>query len=163
MSTPKTQSAEKHAAIRKLLFDEHLLAHINPGGDGVNLPARLMGNPTVTLKLSKLFRGRVELLEDRIEAELLFGGEYFTCIIPLAAVWGVTSSTGKNTFWLDSAPAGLVENVATTSEKSMDVNAAPRPQLAADPRAETLETKPEDKSVTGKNEAPVRPVLRRVK
>ena len=148
MTTPRTTAKEKHDLVRKLLLDEHLLAHINPLAEGVTLPARLMNNPTVTLKLSKLFPGRVELLTERIEAELLFSGEYFTCILPLDAVWGVTSSKGQNTFWPDAASVSLISKGTPPAEPP-----APTQRLTAVPPAPAPNDTP-DRTATSSDALP---------
>lgn len=87
-----------------LLLEGYCMVHINPLFPGVVLPGHLRKNPTVTLKLSHHFAGIVSVTDSEIAAELIFGGSPFTCIIPIDAVWGVTSSSGVHTTWDDKAP-----------------------------------------------------------
>ena len=50
----------------------------------------------------------MDLYEDRVEADLLFNGAYFTCSIPLRAIWGITAADGQHTVWPDSAPPDVL-------------------------------------------------------
>jgi hypothetical protein len=90
---------EKRTAIQRLLDDEYVLVHLVSGAPGVQLPSHLYSHPTVTLKLSRLFRGRLEVKEREISAELLFGENYFTCIVPFTAIWAVTGVKGSMLTW----------------------------------------------------------------
>lgn len=110
-SRPDSSTAEKYKFLQRHLIDEHVLIHIDPNLPEVQVPTYLKETPTLTLKLSRLFRGNLEVKEDRIIAELLFGQSYFTCCIPISAIWGITNVKGENRVWLDSAPQ-IVRNQA---------------------------------------------------
>lgn len=116
---------EKHTTIMRLLEEEFVLIHLDPATEGVDLPAHLMGGPTVTLKVSRLFRGAMNVEGDRVVADLLFGNAYFSCVVPFSAVWGMTSAAGSNIMWPDDTPAEVRERL---------VQAQPATAKAPDPR-----------------------------
>jgi len=95
------RSREKKRVIEQLLIGDHVLLHLVPQAPGVELPSHLMENLTVTLKISRHFRGALLLHNDYIEAHLLFGDSYCECRVPYDAIWGVTSEYGDTTSWLD--------------------------------------------------------------
>lgn len=131
MPTKEGLLKEKLDTINRLLEDDFVLIHLDSSIEGVVLPAHLYATPSVTLKLSRHFRGNMQLDIELIEAELLFGSNYFTCKIPLTAVWGVTSMKGANILWPESTPEEILEKMM----KSATENAPPaksgekRPQL----------------------------------
>lgn len=90
---------EKHDTICRLLEEEHVLVHLDSQVPGVVLPAHLRSNPMVLLKLSRLFRGATAVEEDRVVAELLFNGVYFTCVIPFEAVRALSGAKGTTVLW----------------------------------------------------------------
>jgi hypothetical protein len=92
---------EKNKVIDRLLEDRFTLLHINPKHEGVVLPASLLEELSVTLKISRLFRGMVALESKEIVTDLIFSDEYFRCIIPYGAIWAVTSESGQITSWQD--------------------------------------------------------------
>lgn len=108
-----------------------MLVHINPRQKGVILPEHLIGNRSVTLRLSRYFRGQLKTTEKQIEADLLFGSDYFTCVIPWKAIWGASSATGEEFVWNQAAPTHAVE-VAEESEFSLEegeVNIKSQPEI----------------------------------
>ena len=111
--------------IDKLLEEEYLLVHANTACEGLQLPSYLLTQPSVTLKLSRMFRYPVELFEKQISADLLFKGEYFSCHIPLDAIWGVTSAAGKGQIWADAIPPSLMNQITTESSEHPVVRLAP--------------------------------------
>ncbi len=102
---------EKYEAVNKHLEEEYVLVHLAPSIAGTTLPEHLMANNSVTLKLSRLFRGGIEVQKSKIVTDLLFGDKYFSCVIPLKAVWGLTSHNGKNFIWPESTPAEVLEQL----------------------------------------------------
>jgi hypothetical protein len=95
------RSREKKRVIEQLLTGDHVLLHLVPQAPGVELPSHLMENLTVTLKISRHFRGALLLHNADIEAHLLFGDSYCECRVPYDAIWGVTSEYGDTTSWLE--------------------------------------------------------------
>ncbi len=111
--------AEKLKTLNRCLLDEYVLVHINPKAPDVIVPEQLALQPTVTLKLSRLFRGAMQVKTDRVEAELLFGSSYFKCVLPFNAIWGVTNYKNENFIWGQSAPGpqAAVQNEASEAPK----------------------------------------------
>jgi len=99
---------DKYTAIDKSLEGEFVLLHVNTSDENLIIPQHLKAKSSVTLKFSRWFRGPMEFFEDRIEADLLFDGRYFNCLVPLRAVWGLTSANGQHTVWPDSAPPDVL-------------------------------------------------------
>ena len=95
---------EKFKAVNEGLEGEYVLVHVNTSDELLVVPEHLKAKSSVTLKLSRWFRGSLALEEDRVEADLLFSGSYFTCSIPLRAIWAVTTAEGKQALWPESAP-----------------------------------------------------------
>lgn len=104
---------EKQGALNKLLDGEFVLVHLNTTVEGLIIPDNLKDNETITLKLSRWFRGAMTVEDDRIIAELLFDDSYFTCIIPFSAIWGLTGEKGENLLWPDAIPPEVLKKVLT--------------------------------------------------
>ena len=152
MNDQSTDFSEKKATLEKLLEGDHIFIHLDASRDDVVVPAGLKGDQRLTLKLSRLFQGNTEVSLTQISVELLFPEGYFTCLIPLSSIWGVTSDTGKSMFWPEAAPREILQMVIRT--------------MADDAAAEQSS---EDSAVTPRQEAepqpakksnwPVRPLL----
>ncbi len=137
MSKDKTPKLEKLEALNRFLSDEYVLVHVNSLAEDVNLPTHLMNQSSVTLKLSRHFRGSLEVTEEKVTAELLFGESYFSCLIPLAAIWGVTGVKGNNVIWPESTPKDVLKQLL------QPVTAAEEPEKPA-----AAEKKSEEKKQT---------------
>ncbi|MEN9846023.1 MAG: hypothetical protein RIS36_1170 [Pseudomonadota bacterium] len=109
MKPDKDSAADQKTTIERLLDDEQVLVHINPSTDGVVIPPHLSGNKTVTLRLSRFFKGDLSLDDEKVTAELLFGPEYFTCILPWDCIWGASSIRGQEYLWAESAPDEILQ------------------------------------------------------
>lgn len=110
MMTPdKDTAADQKTTIERLLDDEQVLVHINPTTPGVVIPPHLSENRTVTLRLSRFFKGDLSLDDQKVTAELLFGPEYFTCVLPWECIWGASSIRGQEYIWAESAPDEILE------------------------------------------------------
>lgn len=103
--------------IEKLLKGDHCVIHVNPLCPGVELPDHLKGSPTVTLKISYYFSGTLDVNEKEVVTELVFNGTPFTCVVPLEAIWGITSEFGVHTTWDDKAPNPLFPTLLKQSQK----------------------------------------------
>ena len=127
---------ERRQAIDTFLEDEYVLVHIDSRSANVNLPPHLMAHPSVTLKLSRLFRGAIELKVEQIETDLLFGDRYFSCVIPFAAIWGATNCDGNNVIWPESTPPEILQKifVQTATEKKKGKEKELKPRKLAKPR-----------------------------
>jgi hypothetical protein len=105
MMTPdKDSAADQKTTVERLLDDEQVLVHINPATVGVIIPPHLSENKTVTLRLSRFFKGDLLVDDEKVTAELLFGPEYFTCVLPWDCIWGASSIRGQEYIWAESAP-----------------------------------------------------------
>jgi len=154
----KDITKEKKDTLERMLEDEHALAHIAPQVPGVELPEHLRGGPTVTLKLSRYFRGHLTISDSTVESELLFGERYFTCKIPFVAIWGMTSMRGQFLMWPESAPA----EVLATLEQQAQARKADALAAQAD-AAEPSAGDPRSAETHSATESKPRPKLRRVK
>lgn len=121
MGIKLTKESFKFRTINRLLYKhQFLMAHINTTAPNVVLPQHLYQAPTVTLKLSREFKGSLELTSDTITAELLFGDDYFTCQIPFDSVWAIGTPDGEVQFWSDSSPTELLERFVETQQPNSD-------------------------------------------
>ncbi len=104
MTTGKESRADQKTTVERLLDDEQVLVHINPSFPGVVIPSHLAENKTVTLRLSRYFKGELVTNEDQVKAELLFGSTYISCVIPWGSIWGASSLQGDEYVWKEAAP-----------------------------------------------------------
>jgi hypothetical protein len=119
MTTDRRTQADQKTTIERLLGDEQVLVHINPSQPGVVIPPYLMDNRTVTLRLSRFFKGKLSTTEDAIAAELLFGPEYFVCTIPWNSIWGASSVRGEEFVWTEVTPPEILHLVLAQEEQAL--------------------------------------------
>ncbi len=141
------KTREKKKLIDSLLAGDHALIHLGPQEPGVTLPVHLMSNHTVTLKLSRHFRGTLILHADHIETHLLFGQAYFQCRIPYEAIWGVTSENGETTSWLE----GFVDSGSAPARQTPFPITAPAPKASSLSSGEDASISPTDGTGGRKN------------
>lgn len=118
MTTDRRTQADQKTTIERLLGDEQVLVHINPSQPGVVIPPYLMDNRTVTLRLSRFFKGRLSTDDTTIKAELLFGPDYFECLIPWSSIWGASSVRGEEFVWSEVTPPEILHLVLSQQEFS---------------------------------------------
>jgi stringent starvation protein B len=123
----ETENKEKFEAINRFLENEFVLIHVNPHHPEVEIPNHLRKDPTVTLKISRLFKGGIEVSNERVLTNLLFQGQYHSCNIPLAAIWGLTSEKGSNLVWPNSTPNTVLKQLV------VDANSEPPKQSPSPP------------------------------
>ena len=111
----------KKKQIEDFLNEEYVLLHIDVKSKNLTIPLHLRQGNTVILKISRFFRGEMELTDENIIANLLFSGSYFTCIIPYEAIWGITNSKGENIFWPESAPKEILADIFSEIEPEIPV------------------------------------------
>jgi hypothetical protein len=111
ITTDRQQTGDQRTTIEKLLNDEQVLVHINPQRPGVELPNHLADNRSVTLRLSRYFKGELITDEEKVTAELLFGSQYSTCVLPWDSIWGASSISGDEFVWASSAPDEILHMV----------------------------------------------------
>ena len=109
MTTSTTSPTDPKATIERLLEEEQVLVHINPATHGVVIPPHLLNNRTVTLRLSRFFKGDMTINEEKVTAELLFGRDYFTCELPWSSIWGASSIRGQEFIWAEAAPDEVLQ------------------------------------------------------
>ena len=117
ITTGSEACSDQKRTIEKLLNDEQVLVHINPQCQGVMIPNYLFENRTVTLRLSRFFKGALSTDDDKISAELLFGQDYFSCQIPWSSIWGASSIRGEEYIWAEAAPEEILEMVLSHKEE----------------------------------------------
>lgn len=108
----KAAPDERYALLDRLLEDDYALVHLNTSSEGLQIPAHLRVQPTVTLKLSRYFRRGIRLTDERVETELLFNGVYEQCYLPWSSIWGITSFAGELKIWGSAVPESLADEVA---------------------------------------------------
>ena len=111
MATVDFKTQQKIKALVEGLNCDHVLVHLDSRVAGVTVPEYLQNQPAVVLKLSLLFSGATEYNDNQITANLKFGTEYYECIIPWGAVWGITSCTGKQRIWHDDMPKDVASGI----------------------------------------------------
>ena len=82
--------------------DEYILVHLNPAKENLKIPDSYRDLPTVTLKLSYSYPGNLEISAESIKTDLLFDGADFSCELPFDAIWGCSTSNGRNYIWPES-------------------------------------------------------------
>ena len=117
MTNGETDTRDQRTTIERLLDDEQVLVHINPMAPGVVVPDHLGRNQSVTLRLSRFFRGELFTDEERVTADLLFGDQYFTCSIPWTSIWGASSVKGEEFLWAEAAPPQIIDIVMAQQEQ----------------------------------------------
>ena len=118
MDPGPSSNKHKHQVVARFLEGDHALLHVNPRAEGVLLPPHLASQGSVTLKISRLFRGFMEVGEEQVCADLLFSGRYFSCVVPFAAVWGCTNEKGENIIWPESTTPEILKQLVTNAAKS---------------------------------------------
>jgi stringent starvation protein B len=155
---------EKHTTLNRYLEQQWALVHVNTSVPELVVPDHLKAQPTVSLRISRLFAGRLDIKKDHLKAELKFNGDYFTCQIPLEAVWGITSEKSEFAWWPQSTPEQVLsslsqrpgQNAADPGALDQSTGTVPSPATAANIKTPPEETPPP-------KQAPTRPVLKRVK
>jgi stringent starvation protein B len=131
MMTPNHHSqTDQRKTVERLLNDEQVLVHINPQRKGVVIPEHLVDNRTVTLRLSRYFKGDLTTDDDKVTAELLFGQQYQTCVLPWDSIWGASSMTGEDFVWADAAPEEIIDIVLSDKGSRTGGNSQRREQPA---------------------------------
>lgn len=115
MNQLRVAEKNQYDQLQRLLIDDYALIHLNPKSEGVEVPQEFKNQEVLTLKLSKLYRGKLDVTRERVLAELLFD-EYFTCIIPLAVIWGMTTVKGETYIWPSAAPTNMQPAVSPASK-----------------------------------------------
>jgi stringent starvation protein B len=109
-----TQTAEntKKSLFDAWIQDDHILVHLDARKEGVSVPSHLKDQHSLTLKLSMLFQGETRTDQENITSYLKFNNEYFECILPWSAVWGMTSDQGVQKIWEQDMPKEVFHQAA---------------------------------------------------
>ena len=105
----------KQTLAEEWLRGDHIMVHLDARRDGVKVPANLISQAGLSLKISYLFNAQPYVDEHGIFAPLRFGSEYFECFMPWGSIWGITSEKGELRIWPDSVPVELLMGVAPGS------------------------------------------------
>lgn len=143
------------------MASDHALVHLDSRRSGVSLPAQLLNQHTVCLKLSYNFQGRTSYDDEGVTSFLRFDGNYFECIIPWTAVWGMSSADGKRYIWPTDLPAEILFEIAKTKVSQVT------PKIFKRKKKDTPAVKTEPVVSPSPVEEPkperTRPALRRIK
>jgi len=127
MESPAALNLQKREIIDRLLKGDHVLIHVTPAAAGVQLPPHLSTVPWVTLKISRLFRGALEISDHGVAADLLFNGRYFSCRVPFEAIFGCSDENGRTTIWPQSAAAEILARFVSPAAEAAAPQSAPSP------------------------------------
>ena len=102
------------------------MLHLDARRPGVIVPPQYAQDPHLRLNLSYRFQIHdLEIDDARVQATLSFGGRPFQCIVPWAAIFGITSqATGDGQVWPEDLPVEVVESADEPEQRR-------RPALAA--------------------------------
>ena len=107
---------------------DHVLVHLDATRENVIVPSNLKSNSALTLKLSHLFQGRTTCSEEGVNTYLKFSGDYFECIIPWDAIFGITSESGEQKIWPASMQTTVLKKITDTiTQKISKVVSNPNP------------------------------------
>ena len=112
------ENIKKKRTLEQFLSGDHALLHLNSTRTDVIVPAVCKGNPILTLKVSRLFSGRIEVSEEGVSSSLKFSGEYFDCFIPWDAIWGVSSEDGEQKIWENFLPGQILSSETVLDQKN---------------------------------------------
>lgn len=142
MEIPDLLSREKRKKIDALLEQDHCFLHLTPSSQGCVLPESLVNQPAVSLKISRRFKGSLQLAATRIEASLKFPDDYFECHIPYSAIWAVTSAEGKTIAW--ELPHQTADDSSSnnddTSSTTKDVNKEPEHSKGSEEKPKSVKS-----------------------
>src|SRR2546430_10232540 len=88
------------------------MLHLDARRPGVIVPPQYAQDPQLRLNLSYRFQIHdLEIDDARVQATLSFGGRPFQCIVPWAAIFGITSqAAGDGQVWPGDLPGRVVES-----------------------------------------------------
>ena len=128
------------------------MLHLDARRPGVSVPPQYAQDPHLRLNLSHRFQiDDLEIDEARVQATLSFGGRPFQCIVPWAAIFGITSqATGDGQVWPEDLPVEVVE-------------AADEPEARRRPGLVAVETEDPSEGSSPEEKPKSRPNLRLVR
>ncbi len=115
------QKENKREVLERLLAEGDTMICVDSRHPGVQVPAAHRGDPNLRLILNLGFRHRIQVLDEGVEAELLFRGEPYLCWIPFESLWAAYDpGTGAGVLWPEHVPLelrSLVEEAMKAQEK----------------------------------------------
>ena len=117
--TIEERNIEKKKTFDEWMKDDHVLIQLDARQESVAVPENLKADAALTLKLSYLFQGRTLVDEKKITSYLLFGDQYFECIVPWTSIWGIRSCSGEQKVWSEEIPKEIITKMAR--EKLADI------------------------------------------
>ncbi len=150
MKVVESLAESKQQQVELILKGDHALLHLDARNNEVIVPEHLKSNAALTLKISYLFQGQLTVSATGIDAYLRFSGNYFQCIIPWEAIWGVSGENGEQRIWPESLPQDLLAQLDSLSN-------------AEEPRQEPDRPEADAKKENEKSESQKRPQLKRIK
>lgn len=96
MRWTQAKSAEKKEAIKRLLQYGTVMVFIDSRREDVLVPEQHKGNPQLLLNLDYAFQiPDFEILDDRVQVSLSFGGKNFFCVLPYASIYVLRSQSSS--------------------------------------------------------------------
>ncbi|EKD42723.1 MAG: hypothetical protein ACD_73C00041G0003 [uncultured bacterium] len=146
------KSSEKKQNLEKLLDFGTVMVFVDTRKSGVELPAQHKGNPQLPLNLDYAFQiPDFKVFDDRVEASLSFNRQRYFCIIPLSAIYAISSKiTTEAIVYAEDLPKdiSLFEAPAKKeeSETPEQANLTHSPKLTLISVPENNQDKPEEKA-----------------
>jgi stringent starvation protein B len=103
------------------------MVHLDARRPGVQVPAKHSGDPHLRLNLSYRYSiPDLEIDDERVQATLSFGGAPFQCILPWAAIFGITSHAGEGQVWPEDLPTEVMHTMSPHTMSPHTIS--PQPQ-----------------------------------
>lgn len=155
-------SSEKEMTLSQWFEGDHVLLHLDARREGVDVPAAFKTNHSLTLKVSGLFQGPTTWNNQSVVALLKFNGEYFRCVIPWSAIWGMTSAQNEQKIWPEDLPTEVVRDLTLTKLREIGsrlLGIKKEKDESSEPTVEEPDSSSPDRSGPRKR----RPTLTRIK
>ena len=131
----QVEQNNKNEVLEKMLAKGDTMLCVDSQHPEVQVPDAHRGDPDLRLILNLGFRHGIRVLQQGIEAELLFGGLPHTCWIPFDSLWAVYNPhSGEGYLWPSSVPKPL--------RGTVDSAASPASSDPEEVRSGRLETAP---------------------
>ena len=106
------RTEEKIECFELWMRGDHVMVHLDARAAGVAVPQMHAANPSLALQLSYAFRGETTHDDSEIRSYLKFNGEYFECVLPWSAIWGISSAEQDSRIWPQDMPKELLVRMA---------------------------------------------------
>lgn len=110
---PPDQKPPSKAQLLNQLLDEGMtMIHLDARVDGVDVPDVFRNDTHLRLNLSWRFGRTMTVDDDKVIAELTFGGHPHLCVIPFSAVFGMVShATNRTLMWPEDIPPEVLQEL----------------------------------------------------